>query len=115
MDRIAGAKIERTDNDFCGSVNRGVELIEDQGLQYRFVSYGQLEKGELLKGGYRVLVLPRSNSLSDAEAQAIRDFAQGGIVIADGEPGIFNEHSRRLRNRGSQISSVGAQAAGHGA
>ncbi len=73
------------------------ELIEDQGMQGRFVSYDQLENGELLKGGYRVFILPQSNSLSKAEADAIREFiAQGGTVIADGEPGVFNEHSRRL-------------------
>jgi hypothetical protein len=35
--------------------------------------------------------------LSRAEADAVREFiAQGGVVIADGEPGTFNEHSRRL-------------------
>jgi len=42
-------------------------------------------------------VLPRSTALSAAEANEIRDFvAQGGTVIADGEPGAFDEHCRRL-------------------
>jgi len=92
-----GAKTERTDDEFLRLRESWCELIEDQGLQYKFVSYGQMEQGELLKGGYRVLVLPRSSSLSPAEVSAIREFvAQGGIAIADGEPGTFNEHSRRL-------------------
>ncbi len=92
-----GAKIERTDNDFMRLRESWCRLIEDQGLQYNFVSTGQLQQGELLKGGYRVLVLPRSSSLSNSEADAIREFAaHGGLVIADGEPGTFNEHSRRL-------------------
>ena len=57
----------------------------------------QVEQGELLKGGYKLLVLPQSSSLSTAEVSAVREFiSQGGIVIADGEPGAFDEHSRRL-------------------
>ena len=93
-----GAKTERTDDEFLRLRESWCELIEDQGLQYKFVSYGQMEQGELLKAGYRVLVLPRSSSLSVAEATAIRDFvSQGGVAVADGEPGTFNEHSRRLK------------------
>lgn len=91
------AKQERTDNEFMRIRESWCRLIEDQGLQYRFVSYDQMEQGELFRGGYRVLVLPRSSALSHAEADAIRRFVeQGGTVIADGKPGTFNEHSRRL-------------------
>lgn len=91
------AKAERTDNDFLRLRESWRLLIEDEGLQYNFVSYMQLEQGELLKGGYRLLVLPQSSSLSMAEVGAIREFiSQGGIVIADGEPATFDEHSRRL-------------------
>jgi hypothetical protein len=92
-----GASKERTDNDFMRLRESWCRLIEDEGLQYKFVSYGQLEQGELLNRGYRVFVLPHSSSLSAAEADAIRAFvAGGGVVIADGEPGVFDEHSRRL-------------------
>jgi hypothetical protein len=88
---------ERLDSGFLRLRESWCRLIEDLGLQYNFVAYAQVEKGELLRGGYRVLVLPRSTSLSAAEAQAIREFvAQGGTLIADGEPGTFDEHSRRL-------------------
>jgi hypothetical protein len=91
------AKAERSDNDFLRLRESWRLLLEDEGLQYNFVSYLQLEQGELLKAGYRVLVLPQSSSLSTAEVNAIREFiAQGGMVIADGEPGTFDEHSRRL-------------------
>jgi hypothetical protein len=92
-----GAKTDRTDDEFLRLRESWCELIEDQGLQYNFVSYSQLEDGELEKGGYRLLILPRSSSLSERESTAIRDFiAQGGTVIADGESGTFNSHSRRL-------------------
>jgi hypothetical protein len=91
------SSIERMDSDFLRLRESYTKLVEDLGLQYRFVSYGQLETGELLRGGYRVLILPRSAALSDAEVREISTFAAaGGLVIADGEPGTFNEHCRRL-------------------
>src|SRR5579862_4028562 len=84
------AKAERTDNDFMRLRESWCRAIEDAGMQYNFVSYDQMEKGELLRGGYRVLVLPRSSALSAAEAQAVHEFAaQGGVLIADGDPGAF--------------------------
>ncbi len=92
-----GARTDRTDDEFLRLRESWIEMIEDQGMQFRFVSNEQMAGGGLLKNGYRVLVLPRSNSLSSAETAAIREFiAQGGTVIADGEPGAFDEHSRRL-------------------
>ncbi|HZU25968.1 MAG TPA: alpha-amylase family protein, partial [Bryobacteraceae bacterium] len=90
-------KAERTDNEFMRLRESWCRVIEDAGLQYDFVSYQQLEQDQLLRGGYRVLILPRSSALSAAEAAAIRNFAaQGGTVIADGDPGAFDEHDRRL-------------------
>ena len=94
---MRGAKSERTDNNFMRLRESWCRAIEDSGLQYNFVSYGQTEKGELMRGGYRVLVLPRSSALSAAETRAVREFvAQGGTAIADGEPGTFDEHGRKL-------------------
>jgi hypothetical protein len=87
---------ERMDSDFLKLRESWTKLVEDQGLQYNFVAYAQVEQGELLKRGYRVLVLPHSSALSTAEAQAIREFvAQGGTVIADGVAGAYDEHSRK--------------------
>ena len=92
-----GSARERMDSTFLRLRESWCRLIEDLGLQYNFVAYGQIEKGELLKRGYRALVLPRSTALSRAEAQAIREFVeQGGLLIADGEPGTFDDRSRRL-------------------
>ncbi|MFC3103778.1 beta-galactosidase [Salinisphaera aquimarina] len=91
-----GAKYERTHNLFMRLRESWANLIEDQGLQHRFVSYQQLEQGELRKRGYRVLILPQSSSLSPAEATAIRDFVTaGGVAIASGMPGTYDEHSRK--------------------
>jgi hypothetical protein len=91
------AKAERSDNEFLRLRESWTKVVEDAGLQANFVSYGQVEQGELLRGGYRVLILPRSSALSAAEARAIGEFAAaGGEVIADGIPGSFDEHGRKL-------------------
>jgi hypothetical protein len=88
---------EYRDSDFLRRRQSWCRLIEDEGLQYNFVSYGQVEEGELLHRGYRVLVLPHSSALSSAEANEIRNFVgQGGMLLADGVPGAFDEHCRRL-------------------
>ncbi len=88
---------ERSNNKFMRLRESWCDLIADEGLQYNFVSYDQVPKGELLKRGYHVLILPESSSLSQAEANAIREFvAQGGVAIADGVPGTYDEHSRKL-------------------
>ena len=96
---------ERKDSDFLQLRDSYCRLLEDQGLQYNFVAYGQVEQGELLKRGYRVLILPRSSALSPLEAAAITAFVrQGGTLVVDGEAGIFDEHVRRLEH--SSLSRV---------
>src|SRR5207249_2011436 len=68
---MRSAEAERTDNQFLRLRESWCRLIEDAGLQYNFVSYGQIEQNELLRGGYRLLILPRSSALSATEAKAI--------------------------------------------
>lgn len=88
---------ERKDSTFLNVRDSYCRLIEDEGLQYKFVSYGQVEEGELVNGGYRILILPHSSSLSEKEAQAITNFVrQGGMLIVDGDAGTYDEHSRKL-------------------
>ena len=101
-------KEERSDNDFLRLRESYCRLLEDLGLQYRFVSYSQLEQGELARSAYRVLILPDSLALSAEEAASIRDFAaRGGTVIASGEIGTFDQHSRRLP--ASQLADIASQ------
>jgi hypothetical protein len=109
------ASDERTDNDFLRLRESWCRLIEDLGLQYNFVAYGQIEQGELLKGGYRVLILPHSSALSDGERREIRAFVeQGGTVIADGKPGTFDQHSRKAENQSWAEWLQGAGNDGYG-
>ena len=78
-----------------------MKLLEDCGLQYNYVSPGQIASDELIKKGYKVLVLGRALALSDAEAEAIKKFvAQGGWVVADHLCGVFDEHGK-VRSQGA--------------
>ena len=103
---------ERMDSEFLRLRESWCKIVEDLGLQYNFVAYEQVERGELAKGGYRVLILPRSTSLSEAEAREIRAFAaSGGLVIADGVPGRFDAHSRLMERPlldGMKMTTVNA-------
>ena len=71
--------------------------LEHRGLQPGYVSPAMLERGELRRRHIRLLVLPHAIALSADAARAIREFAaSGGSVIADVQPGVFDQHSRRL-------------------
>lgn len=108
------ASYETEDSEFRRVRERWCGAIEDLGLRYNFVAYGQVEQGELKRGGYRVLVLPRSSALSEAETRAIREFVQqGGTLLADGEPGTFDEHAKKL-SRASLAELFAGQGAGKG-
>ena len=88
---------EEEDSKFLRVRESYCRLIEDLGRQYNFVACDQIEQGELRRGGYQVLILPHSSAISETEAKTMREFVkQGGVLVADGDPGAFDEHSRRL-------------------
>jgi Beta-galactosidase len=72
-------------------------LLEDLGRRYTFVTSEQIERGDLVRSGYRVLILPRSTALSESEARAMQAFVeQGGVLIADRSPGTYDARGRKL-------------------
>jgi hypothetical protein len=74
-----------------------VRLVEDLGLQYNFVSYEQIESGELIKSGYKLLLLPQSVAMSKKECEQVEAFVRaGGTVIADSMTATMDEHCKRL-------------------
>ncbi len=78
-----------------------VKILKDSGLQFDFLAYSGVERGELTSKGYKVFVLPMSFALSDKEITAIRDFvAGGGVLLADALAGVMDEHCRFRSNRG---------------
>jgi len=73
------------------------KLIVHLGLQHQIVSAAMLAQGVLQQDRWRALILPDAIALSPQEAAEIRRFVErGGTVIADREPGLYDEHSRRL-------------------
>lgn len=72
-------------------------IFHDLGLQYHYIYGKHLLDGMLEKEKIKILVLPYCQALSDAEAGAVRAFAEnGGTVIADLRPGIRDENCRLL-------------------
>lgn len=92
-DRIS-ANWGATGNKFRFSRDGWMGILEDLGLQYDFVPRQWIEAGELNRRGFRVLILPFSLAISDAEADQLRAFVQqGGVLIADGQAGIMDGHA----------------------
>jgi hypothetical protein len=88
---------------FLDSLGRG-------GVEASILTPELVEKGAL-GSGIRVLILPRVLALSEREAAQIRRFvANGGIVIAEGVPGRFDQHCRRLQ--GPMLASLFRAAPG---
>ena len=87
-------------------------LVRELGLQFRYVSDRMLRLGEFDRRRAKVLLLARADAIGDTEAQAITDFVRnGGTVIADVRPGVFDGHCR-LRAQGVLDSLFGIERTG---
>ncbi|MCM8815835.1 MAG: beta-galactosidase, partial [Candidatus Omnitrophica bacterium] len=76
-------------------------LIQNLGYQHRFLSYQQIKDGELIKKGFKVLILPETICLSTEEIAAIKEFVkQGGTLIADHLPGVRDQHGKLYGKKG---------------
>ena len=74
-------------------------LCEEFGLQYSYVSAKQVEHGAL--AGKKLLVLPDVMCMSEPTAAAIKKFvAQGGTVLADLCPALWDTTGRYLGGKG---------------
>ena len=70
-------------------------LFTDMGFQFDYVSPAQVADGRFARERFRMLVLPSAQALSKPVVHAIRRFvSEGGILLADLRPGIFDEHGR---------------------
>jgi hypothetical protein len=69
-------------------------MLRDEGIQYNFISYDDVIRNGI-SSQYKVLILPAALTLSDAEARQVRSFvANGGTVIADYMPGLWDQHGK---------------------
>lgn len=110
--------MKRYDNDgktlqqFNRNRDGWVKVLHDMGIGFNFISYTNIEKGGLLANGFKVLILPMSMALSDLEVRNIQEFvAQGGILIADGLPGIMDNHTKFRQTRAlSEVFGIRARS-----
>jgi len=80
-----------TKRDFPGARDGWVKALQDLGFSPDFAASDDVEANGL--AGRRVFVLPYSLALSDGEAAALRAFVEkGGVLLADGPAGLFDEH-----------------------
>lgn len=73
----------------------------DADMMFRFprrISYAEVEMGFLKKAAPKILYLPNIFSLSSVEIAEIKNYVQqGGILLANSEPGICDEHGVRRK------------------
>ena len=87
-------------NEFLGlpqTVYTTKAIIENLGYQHRFLSYAQIEAGELdaPERGVKLFFLPSITCLSPKEVEALKKFvARGGVLVADRLAGVRDEHGR---------------------
>ena len=94
---IAGA-LSGEENDINWARDAWGKLVEASGLQYEFVADEQVADGLLGRGEFKVVVLPYTLALSQAEAKALRAFVRGGgTLIATRPVGIRDELGRPQR------------------
>jgi hypothetical protein len=97
--------------------NAWLEVFQDLGFSPRFVSSQKIENGLVTPPSFRVLVLPASLALSDAEVSAVRAFygeefgGPEGHVFACGVPGDFDRHGRLRKENPIDLEAKLAQPA----
>ena len=79
-----------------------IDMLENSGYQYRFISYLDVMEKGAIPADLKVLILPKIVALSEKEAKALKEFVEkGGTLIADEEVGMVDEHLK-----GRQASAV---------
>ena len=96
----------------CNNYNwqRAIRAV---GLQFEYVTDRMLRRGEFVADDYKVMILPQCEALGPKEIAAIRKFAEdGGTVIADVRPAIFDGHLK-LRSGGGLDDLFGVRHTGN--
>jgi glycosyl hydrolase family 42 (putative beta-galactosidase) len=85
--------LERGPGNYQKSLAEFIQIVLDLGLQFNMVATEQIEAGELTDKGYKVLIMPCSQALTDKEVEVILQFVEdGGVVITDYLTGMRNGH-----------------------
>ena len=86
-----------------------LDMLRDEGIQFTWINYIDVIQNGIPKE-YKVLILPAVLCLSDAEAKRIKEFvANGGTVVADYLPGLWDQHGKGRANGGALDDLFGVQ------
>ncbi|MDZ4198865.1 MAG: beta-galactosidase trimerization domain-containing protein, partial [Kiritimatiellia bacterium] len=86
--------------------------IRELGLNFRYVTDGQLRSGEADLSRFKILILPFTQAMSVEEAASLRDWvAAGGVLVADVRPAIFDGRCK-LRSTGALDDVFGVSRTG---
>ena len=103
---VYAAQIEKRYDAFLAARDAWCRLLDDMSIPYRFVATAEIEDGELERTDAKILVLPASSSVSDAEVLALGNFAKGGGLIAgDDLTGVLDGHCN-FRPSGSPLAKI---------
>jgi len=85
------------------SISQFIDFSYRNGINFDFLTTNMIENGDLKN--YKILFLFGSSSISDKEKLEIEKFVKnGGILIADINPGILNGYCRYLEK--SQLNNI---------
>ena len=88
---------QNADNAVRAARRRVLGLLDRLGLSPHFVSEKEIAGGRLERAHDKIVILPQTLALSATAARAIRAFIRsGGILLSDGQTGLFDGHGRRL-------------------
>lgn len=108
-----GTWINRNDDHRLGAshlVRQAWEnMLRDEGIQYSFLSYVDMIRQGVPRE-FKVLILPACLCLSDVEAKRIVEFCRnGGTVIADYMPGLWDQHGKGRPGGGALDEILGVK------
>lgn len=73
--------------------------IRSSGLQFDYVTYRQILRGEFDPTAYKTMILSQCESIGPEEESVIREFVgAGGTVIADVRPGIYGARCKSRKD-----------------
>lgn len=69
--------------------------LQNLGLSFRYVTDAMFDRGEFKADAYKVVILARTEAISDQTAGELKSFVNGGgTVIADLRPGVYDSHCK---------------------
>lgn len=108
----SGVEAGGDDHVYMNSWEGLTNLLRDVGFSYDVVSDDCLKEGALKRDGVAMLVLPLGIRVDERAGQAVREFVrEGGVVLADFAPGLFDGTMRPIRG-GALADVFGVQSAG---